>query len=77
MTKEELRALVEEMRDLGVTKLQTGETSIELAPSLPSKKTEEKEPDFLATMQNTQHLKNLEMLFKHSSVKPFKKDRTK
>ncbi len=74
MTKEELRELVTEMRALGVTKFQDGALSLELAPAPPAPPPEPdpQRPDYTATLMNQTKMKNLEMLFKHSSKKPFR-----
>ncbi len=75
MTKDDLKELVVAMRELGVTKLQDGPVVIELAPAAPAAPPEKdpSKPDYPATAPgSTDAMKKLEMLFKHSSRKPYR-----
>lgn len=77
MNREELRELVNEMRTLGVTRFQDGPVVIELAPAAPAPPAEPdpSKPEFTASLTDGPSQKYLEMLFKHSSQKPFRRVR--
>jgi hypothetical protein len=75
VTKDELKDLVTAMRELGVTRFQDGQLMLELAPAAPAPPPEKdpEKPEYQAVVTHKQQRKQLEMLFKHSSLKPFKR----